>query len=120
MFLQTCEGMSHVHELGVLHRDLKPSNIVLVKEGDEEDYVKVVDFGIARILAEEARSTLSKTPTGYALGSPPYMSPEQCRGMVVDKRADIYSMGCLMYEALTGRVPLEGETIVETMYKQVR
>ncbi|MBA3992615.1 MAG: hypothetical protein C0469_03750 [Cyanobacteria bacterium DS2.3.42] len=119
IFLQTCEGMSHVHELGVLHRDLKPSNIVLVKEGDEEDYVKVVDFGIARVLAEEARSTLSKTPTGHALGSPPYMSPEQCRGLSVDKRADVYSMGCLMYETLTGRVPLEGETIVETMYKQV-
>jgi len=119
IFIQACEGMSHVHELGVLHRDLKPSNIVLVKEGDEEDYVKVVDFGIARVLAEEARSTLSKTPTGHALGSPPYMSPEQCRGIAVDKRADIYSMGCLMYEALTGRVPLEGETIVETMYKQV-
>ncbi len=119
IFIQACEGMSHVHELGVLHRDLKPSNIVLVKEGDEEDYVKVVDFGIAKVLAEEARSTLSKTPTGHALGSPPYMSPEQCRGIVVDKRADVYSMGCLMYEALTGRVPLEGETIVETMYKQV-
>ncbi len=119
IFIQACEGMSHVHELGVLHRDLKPSNIVLVKEGDEEDYVKVVDFGIAKVLAEEARSTLSKTPTGHALGSPPYMSPEQCRGVVVDKRADVYSMGCLMYEALTGRVPLEGETIVETMYKQV-
>ncbi len=119
IFIQACEGMSHVHELGVLHRDLKPSNIVLVKEGDDEDYVKVVDFGIAKVLAEEARSTLSKTPTGHALGSPPYMSPEQCRGIVVDKRADVYSMGCLMYEALTGRVPLEGETIVETMYKQV-
>jgi serine/threonine protein kinase len=119
IFIQACEGMSHVHEFGVLHRDLKPSNIVLVKEGDEEDYVKVVDFGIARVLAEEARSTLSKTPTGHALGSPPYMSPEQCRGLSVDKRADIYSMGCLMYESLTGRVPLEGETIVETMYKQV-
>lgn len=119
IFIQACEGMAHVHELGVLHRDLKPSNIVLVKEGDDVDYVKVVDFGIARVLAEEARSTLSKTPTGHALGSPPYMSPEQCRGLSVDKRADIYSMGCLMYEALTGRVPLEGETIVETMYKQV-
>jgi serine/threonine-protein kinase len=119
IFIQACEGMSHVHELGVLHRDLKPSNIVLVKEGDDEDYVKVVDFGIAKVLAEEARSTLSKTPTGHALGSPPYISPEQCRGIVVDKRADVYSMGCLMYEALTGRVPLEGETIVETMYKQV-
>ncbi len=119
IFIQACEGMSHVHELGVLHRDLKPSNIVLVKEGDDADYVKVVDFGIAKVLAEEARSTLSKTPTGHALGSPPYMSPEQCRGIVVDKRADVYSMGCLMYEALTGRVPLEGETIVETMYKQV-
>jgi len=119
IFIQACDAMSHVHELGVLHRDLKPSNIVLVEENGESDYVKVVDFGIARVLAEEARSTLSKTPTGHALGSPPYMSPEQCRGISVDKRADVYSMGCLMYEALTGRVPLEGETIVETMYKQV-
>ncbi len=119
IFIQACEGMSHVHELGILHRDLKPSNIVLVEENGEKDYVKVVDFGIAKVLADEARSTLSKTPTGHALGSPPYMSPEQCRGIAVDKRADVYSMGCLMYEALTGRVPLEGETIVETMYKQV-
>jgi serine/threonine-protein kinase len=119
IFIQACSAMSHVHELGVLHRDLKPSNVVLVEENGEKDYVKVVDFGIAKVLAEEARSTLSKTPTGHALGSPPYMSPEQCRGIVVDKRADVYSMGCLMYEALTGRVPLEGETIVETMYKQV-
>lgn len=119
IFIQACEGMAYVHKLGVLHRDLKPSNIVLVNVDDDPDYVKVVDFGIAKVLAEEARSTLSQTPTGHALGSPPYMSPEQCRGAHVDPRADIYSMGCLMYESLTGDVPLQGETIVETMYKQV-
>lgn len=119
IFVQACDAMAHVHKTGVLHRDLKPSNIVILRSEGGRDHVKVVDFGIAKVLSEEASETRSRTPTGHVVGSPPYMSPEQCRALNVDERSDIYSMGCLMYEALTGRVPLEGETIMETMYKQI-
>jgi serine/threonine protein kinase len=117
IFLQVCEGLHYVHAHGILHRDMKPSNIMLMQPIDENPRVKLVDFGIAKIID----STLSKslTQTGEVFGSPLYMSPEQAKGLPVDERSDIYSVGCLMYEALTGIPPLNGQSVIEIVMKVV-
>jgi serine/threonine protein kinase len=117
IMMQICEGLSHAHAKGILHRDLKPSNVIVIQDPDSGERVKVVDFGIAKMTAEEGDSKL--TATGEVFGSPYYMSPEQCTGATVDPRSDIYSMGCLMYEVLTGKVPLSGANVFETIHKQI-
>lgn len=116
IFLQVCSALAHAHDQRIVHRDLKPSNVMLIESDGDTDYVKVVDFGIAKILMEGSES-LKLTATGDVFGSPYYMSPEQCMGQQLDARSDIYSMGCLMFEALTGKVPHEGKNVLETMYK---
>lgn len=98
---QICEGISEAHRLGVVHRDLKSNNIMIDKEGN----VRIMDFGIARSL--EAKSI---TGAGVMIGTPEYMSPEQVEGKEVDQRSDIYSLGVVLYEMVTGRVPFEGDT----------
>lgn len=116
---QVLEALENAHDSGVLHRDLKPSNIVLIPVGEETDYVKLVDFGIAKILPKAGLDSQELTQSGDVFGSPLYMSPEQCLGHMTDARSDIYSMGCLMYECLTGQPPLIGNNTLETMHKQV-
>jgi len=98
---QICEGLTEAHKLEVVHRDLKPSNIMIDKEGD----VRIMDFGIARSL--EAKGI---TGAGVMIGTPEYMSPEQVEGKETDQRSDIYSLGVILYEMVTGRVPFEGDT----------
>jgi serine/threonine protein kinase/Tfp pilus assembly protein PilF len=98
---QICEGLSEAHRLGVVHRDLKSNNIMIDKEGN----VRIMDFGIARSL-----ETKGITGAGVMIGTPEYMSPEQVEGKEVDQRSDIYSLGVILYEMLTGRVPFEGDT----------
>ena len=98
---QICEGLTEAHKLEVVHRDLKPSNIMIDKEGN----VRIMDFGIARSL--EAKGI---TGAGVMIGTPEYMSPEQVEGKEVDQRSDIYSLGVILYEMVTGRVPFEGDT----------
>jgi len=98
---QVCEGLAEAHRLGVVHRDLKPSNIMIDKEGNAH----VMDFGIARSVTGKGI-----TGTGVMIGTPEYMSPEQVEGKEVDQRSDIYSLGVILYEMVTGRVPFEGET----------
>ncbi|MBW1863881.1 MAG: protein kinase, partial [Deltaproteobacteria bacterium] len=98
---QICAGLSEAHKSGVIHRDLKPSNIMIDKEGN----VRIMDFGIARSL--EAKGI---TGAGVMIGTPEYMSPEQVEGKDVDQRSDIYSLGVILYEMVTGRVPFEGDT----------
>ena len=98
---QVCEGLTEAHKLGVIHRDLKPSNIMIDREGS----VRIMDFGIARSL-----STKGITGAGIMIGTPDYMSPEQVEGKEVDQRSDIYSLGIMLYEMVTGRVPFEGDT----------
>jgi serine/threonine protein kinase/tetratricopeptide (TPR) repeat protein len=98
---QVCEGLTEAHHLGVVHRDLKPQNIMV----DEDGNARIMDFGIARSL-----SSKSITGAGVMIGTPEYMSPEQVEGKDVDQRSDIYSLGIIIYEMLTGRVPFEGDT----------
>lgn len=98
---QICEGLSEAHRLGVIHRDLKSNNIMIDKEGN----VRIMDFGIARSL--EAKGI---TGSGVMIGTPEYMSPEQVEGKETDQRSDIYSLGVILYEMVTGRVPFEGDT----------
>ncbi|RTL41412.1 MAG: serine/threonine-protein kinase [Candidatus Melainabacteria bacterium] len=121
IFVQIADALAHAHRRGIVHRDLKPSNIMLVKDQDYPDYVKVVDFGIAKVVHPDPQSgeSLSATVTGEVFGSPLYMSPEQYRGRQLDFRSDIYSMGCLMYETLVGRPPFIGENPLDTLYKHV-
>ncbi|MBC7998909.1 MAG: serine/threonine protein kinase, partial [Leptolyngbya sp.] len=102
IFLQMCDGLAQAHKKGIVHRDLKTGNIVIVQEPDERDVVKILDFGIAKIIGNDDPNSQRLTREGEVFGSPLYMSPEQCTGGVVDARSDIYSLGCVMYEVLTG------------------
>jgi len=97
---QVCDGLAEAHRLGVIHRDLKPGNIMIDRDGN----ARIVDFGIARSLGEKGI-----TGAGVMIGTPEYMSPEQVEGKEVDRRSDIYSLGVILYEMVTGRVPFEGD-----------
>lgn len=113
---QACLGLAYAHQNSVVHRDVKPSNIMLVngKEIGEEGSVKIVDFGIAKVLNDQGEiQTL--TQTGEVFGSPYYMSPEQCSGTAIDQRTDVYSLGCVLFEALTGTPPHVGQSPLRTM-----
>jgi len=112
IFEGICLALQHSHEMGVLHRDLKPENVILATTESGEVSVKVVDFGLAR-LSEVQDHRL--TQTGAMVGSPLYMSPEQCSGSSIRETSDIYSMGCLMFQSLTGSPPFQGGTSVETV-----
>jgi serine/threonine protein kinase len=113
---QACRAMAHAHENGVIHRDVKPSNLIVCRE-DNTEVIKLVDFGIAKCQGTEKDGALTKT--GDIIGSPVYMSPEQCNGAKIDARSDIYSFGCVMYEALAGKPPLMGETSLNTVLKHL-
>ncbi|MBI4534198.1 MAG: serine/threonine protein kinase, partial [Candidatus Melainabacteria bacterium] len=119
IFGQICNALTHAHQKGLIHRDLKPGNIMLVRSEDEDDFVKIVDFGIAKLMPWAQQDFQKLTQTGEAFGSPVYMSPEQCLAEELDNRSDIYSLGCVMYETLTGRPPLVGSQVLETMYKHL-
>lgn len=115
IFVQVCAAIEHAHKHNAIHRDIKPGNIMLTRQGRTVDYVKIVDFGIAMISEEAQRLTRM----GEVWGSPIYMSPEQCMGATVDLRSDIYSLGIVMFESLTGRVPFLGRNYADTMGKQI-
>ncbi|MFO0759656.1 MAG: protein kinase [Byssovorax sp.] len=108
---QICGSLQEAHDKGIVHRDLKPANIYLTTRAGEEDYVKVLDFGIAK--KDEKHTTKNDqklTQQGTVLGTPPYMSPEQFKGGELDARSDIYSLGVMTYEMLTGRLPFDADT----------
>jgi len=117
---QIAEGLECAHEKGIIHRDLKPSNVKITPQGK----VKILDFGLARAFHDQTSGIdLAKSPTitadmtrpGVILGTAAYMSPEQAKGKPVDKRADIWAFGCILYECLTGKEAFAGETITETL-----
>ena len=115
IFLQVSDALAHAHKRSVLHRDIKPSNLMLIHNERGEYDVRIMDFGIAKVLDDTIGSAQHLTKTGEAIGSPIYMSPEQARGQKMDHRSDLYSLGCVMYEALTGSVPFLGNTSLDTM-----
>lgn len=112
---QMCSALTHAHENGVVHRDLKPANILLQKTQSGQEIVKIVDFGIAKIVQQDNPDAQSFTRSGEILGSPLYMSPEQCQGKKLDHRSDIYSMGCVLYALFIGSAPFQGATAFETI-----
>jgi len=106
---QICDGLAEAHRLGVVHRDMKPQNIMIDQDGN----ARIMDFGIARF-----HRVQGVTDTGVLIGTPEYMSPEQVEGIEVDRRSDIYSVGVILYEMLTGRVPFDGSTPISIAVKQ--
>jgi serine/threonine-protein kinase len=112
---QVCGALEEAHQLGIVHRDLKPGNVFLTRHGDDLEFAKVLDFGLVKNL----ESDVSLSQTGQTLGSPLYMSPEQVEGEKVDRRADIYSLGLVMYVALTGKVPFKKGSVATIMMQQV-
>ena len=115
IFRQICDGIGHAHKKSILHRDIKPSNIMLTENDSGEDEVRIMDFGIAKLLNDTGTGAEHLTKTGDTIGSPVYMSPEQARGAQTDPRSDLYSLGCVMYEVLTGVPPFQGNTALDTM-----
>jgi serine/threonine-protein kinase len=117
--LQVADALASSHKNGIVHRDLKPDNIILIQRGRERDFVKLLDFGIAKLTGSDGVSS-HKTRTGLVLGTPAYMSPEQCEGRAsVDHRTDVYALGVVLYEMLVGRVPFIGEGYGEILVQHL-
>jgi serine/threonine-protein kinase len=117
--LQVADALSASHRCGIVHRDLKPDNIMLMQRGRERDFVKLLDFGIAKLTGGNAMGS-HRTRAGIIMGTPAYMSPEQCEGRdTVDLRTDVYALGIVMYEMLTGRVPFLGESYGEILVQHL-
>jgi eukaryotic-like serine/threonine-protein kinase len=122
--MQICRSLREAHAAGIVHRDLKPGNVMLVKQDQDDsegdaDFVKVLDFGLAKTRGGTSTSGSQLTKAGTFLGSPRYVAPEQIEGKPIDGRADIYSFGCVFYRMLTGRVPFDGSQAVEVMLKHL-
>jgi len=114
---QVCDALAEAHARGIIHRDIKPSNVFLVEQNQSADFVKVLDFGIAKVPLVDGEPTL--TQTGMLPGSPPYMCPEYIKGETIDARADIYSIGCICFEMLCGRRPFSGHTPIAVLTAHV-
>ncbi len=105
---QIAEAVDHAHSRGVLHRDLKPTNLILVEHRGQPDFVKILDFGIAKIISPEYAESIGLTRQGEIFGTPEYMAPELCHGIGTDPRTDIYAIGCIAFELVVGEPPFRG------------
>ncbi|MFO0710780.1 MAG: serine/threonine-protein kinase [Sandaracinus sp.] len=121
IMVQVCGALEEAHKQGIVHRDLKPENIFLTTQGGISDYPKVLDFGLAKVTEREMRpGSLILTQEGMVFGTPEFMSPEQARGEKLDGRSDIYSLGVIMYELLTGKLPFDANQPMEFIQKHIK
>lgn len=116
---QICHGLSAAHEKNIIHRDLKPDNIFLIKTAEAKDVIKILDFGLAKVISDDEAEVKKLTKTGVIVGTPAYLSPEQVRGDPIDARTDIYALGLIIYRMLCGHMPFKANTVVEMLRKQM-
>ncbi len=119
IMLQVCSALAAVHEAGIVHRDLKPDNIFLIEKAGKTDFVKLLDFGVAKFTDLSASQQMGRTGVGALVGTPEYMSPEQMSGKTVDHRSDIYALGIILYEVVTGRQPFTAKSLGEMAIKHL-
>lgn len=117
--MQVCSALSDAHDQGVVHRDLKPENIMVLDRKDQRDYVKVLDFGIAKMQDPGGKETRALTAQGMVCGTPEYMAPEQARGEDLDARTDIYALGVLMYQLVTSQLPFQADNAIGIVTKHI-
>lgn len=120
ILMQICRGLEAAHKKGIVHRDMKPGNVFMAERDEEADFVKILDFGIAKLLKEAGGDKKQMTLAGSLMGTPDYMSPEQIHGLEVDHKSDVYAVGVIMYEMLCGCVPFEGDSVMEIFEKHVK
>jgi serine/threonine-protein kinase len=117
--VQVCSALAAVHDAGIVHRDLKPENIFLTERGGQKDFVKLLDFGIAKLNKQDSAVSTAKTGVGMIVGTPEYMSPEQASGVAVDSRSDIYALGIILYELVAGHNPFSGDNFGELLVNRL-
>jgi eukaryotic-like serine/threonine-protein kinase len=121
LLVQSCHALQEAHEKGIIHRDLKPENIFVCNHGGMKDYVKVLDFGLAKVTEREMRpGSMILTQEGMVFGTPEFMSPEQAQGKTLDARSDIYSLAVILYEVLTGKLPFDAKSPMEYIQLHVQ
>ncbi len=118
--IQVCRGLGAAHQAGIVHRDLKPDNIFLIDRPDRRDFVKLLDFGVAKLMDDGVDSISTyRTTAGLVVGTPEYMSPEQASGGAADRRSDIYALGVILFEMITGQRPFDAPSAREVMAQHV-
>jgi serine/threonine protein kinase len=117
IMVQVCGALGEAHQQGIIHRDLKPANVMILDEPAGRDFVKVLDFGVAKLTDPELAAV--QTRTGVNVGTPEYMAPEQCEGQDLDGRVDVYGVGVLLYQLVVGKPPFEGSDEYEVLSKHM-